>query len=222
MELNWPTAALVLGLAALAVFRAPLARLIERTVKVKDWLEAPKQPALPAPSADALPTRNPADEQKAVEELTQGFNSQLLLIQEEAIRSDLAKHGFIADGACEKVLLRHLAGTQIALQFERACSFIYQSQVLALRWLNSQSSGVTSAQVKVFYDQAAAKWPALYVGFEYRNWLVFLAAHGLITESDESIASADDSEPFGLTITVRGREFLAYLVSAGKSDPVVG
>ena len=112
MELNWPAVALVLGLSAILVFRQPLTRLLERTEKIKDWLVAPKQPQLPTAPDSALPTLDTKDEQRRIEELTEGFNSQLLLFQEESIRADLAKHGLQADSACERVLLRHLAGVQ--------------------------------------------------------------------------------------------------------------
>ena len=135
MHLNWPEVALLLGVVAVVVFRAPLSRLIERTEKVKDWLVAPKQPTVPASADLSLPTRSPSDEQKAIEKLTAGFNSQLLLMQENAVRAELAQHQLSAETATEKVLLRHLAGTQIALHFERTYAVIYRSQLQALRWL---------------------------------------------------------------------------------------
>ena len=142
MPLNWPEVALALGVIAILVFRVPLSRLIERTEKVKDWLVAPKQPSVPNTAHASLPTRSPSDEQKALEQLTTGFNNQLLLTQEEAVRADLARHQLRAETATEKVLLRHLAGTQIAPHFERTYAVIYRSQLQALRWLNAQPSGV--------------------------------------------------------------------------------
>jgi hypothetical protein len=85
--------------------------------------------------------------QPTLEELTSGFNSQLLLFQEEAIRADLTKHGLVAESATEKVLLRHRAGTQIVLHFERIYAVLYNSQLQALRWLNSQPADVTAIEV---------------------------------------------------------------------------
>src|SRR5687767_2955125 len=102
MELNWPAVVLVLGLAALGLFRAPLYRLVERTERIKDWLIAPKQPALPAPTDQGLPTRNPEEDQRALEELTKGFTNELILLQEESIRADLAKVKLTVETASEK------------------------------------------------------------------------------------------------------------------------
>lgn len=222
MELNWPAVGLILGLAFLALFRVPLVRLLERTERVKDWLVAPKQPALPVAADQLLPTRDAAADQKAIEALTQGFNSQLLLLQEDSIREDLKKHGLSADSACEKVLLRHLAGTQITLHFEKTYATIYLSQLQALRWLNAQSAGVTASHLKPFFDAAVKTWPMLYVNRDFISWVGFLAAQGLMTESPDSVASPEEAEPFGLAITVLGREFLVYLVNGGRSDPSVG
>lgn len=222
MSLNWPSVALVLGLVAILVFRRPLASLLERTEKVKDWLVAPKQPALPEATDQLLPTRNPTVDQHALEELTSGFNSQLLRLQEEAIRADLAKHGLVAENATEKVLLRHLAGTQIVLQFERIYAVLYNSQLQALRWLNSQATQATADELRAFYNRASAAWPAIYDKTDFRAWLGFLAHHGLITESEESRSAQPNADPFGLQITVLGREFLAFLVNAGRTDPQIG
>ena len=221
MSLDWPAVALILGILALFVFRAPLSRLLDRTEKVKDWLTAPKQPAVPA-APDRLPTRSESQEQKALEELTSGFNNRLLLMQEESIRVDLETHGLKAESACEKVLMKHLAGTQIALHFERVYAILYNSQLQALRWLNAQTAGVSSRALNPFYERAAVSWPAIYEAFTFRSWLGFLAAHGLIKESEESIAAGDQADPFGLEITVLGREFLAFLVNGGRADPPFG
>jgi hypothetical protein len=222
MELNWPAVGLVLGLTVLVMFRAPLTRLLERTEKVKDWLVAPKQPSVPAPADQNLPTHDAAADQKALEGLTEGFNSQVLLLQEESIREDLKKHGLSAESASEKVLLRHLAGTQVALHFEKAYANIYRSQLDALRWLNAQTEGVTAAKLRPFFDQAVKAWPLIYQTTDFRSWLGFLAARGLITESAESVAAGDQADPFGLEITVLGREFLGFLVNGGRTDPVLG
>lgn len=222
MELNWPAVVLVLGLASLVLFRGAFTRLIERTEKVKDWLHAPKQPSVPASTDQTLPTRDLIQEQRSLEVLTQDFNNQLLLIQEESIRTDLATHGFTADGACEKVLVKHLAATQIVLTFEKVYAVLYGSQLQALRWLNSQPAGVHADALKPFYEQAVNAWPAMYQNVDFRSWLSFLAGQGLITESEASSLTGDEEEAFGVTITVMGREFLAYLVNGGRADPWAG
>ena len=44
----------------------------------------------------------------------------------------------------------------------------------------------------------------------FERWLAFLRAYNLVTEREER-----------LVITVAGREFLKYLVAAGKGGPYV-
>lgn len=222
MELNWPTTALLLGLATLLLFRGALTRLLERTEKVKDWLVAPKQPTPAAPADDNLPTRDATSEQRALEELTRDFDNHLLVIQEESIKADLAKHSLSAESSCEKVLIRHLAGTQIALHFEKAYNGIFESQLRALRWLNSHSTGVSSETLRPFYDQAVRDWPVIYRHRDFKSWLGFMATYGLITESAEPKATSEEAEPFGLQISELGREFLAFLVRDGRADPPWG
>ena len=166
--------------------------------------------------------RNPAEEQRGLEELTKGFNNELLLIQEESIRVDLTNAKLAVETASEKVLLRHLAGTQILLAFSELYRIIYQSQLEALRWLNGQSAGVEGKALIPFYEEGKQKWPTLYTERDFRTWMGFLAARGLVRESDESAAAPDDAEPFGIQITIMGRQFLAYLVNSGRPDPVIG
>src|SRR4051812_2473071 len=108
MEMNWPAAALVLGLTAILAFRAQLAGLLDRTEKVKDWLVAPKQKA-----TNALTAAGSAETQKQVEALTAGFNNQLLASQEERIIAEVKTHAFQITTPLEGVLIKHLAGAQI-------------------------------------------------------------------------------------------------------------
>jgi len=223
MELNWPGTALILGAFALVVFRRPLTQLLERTEKVKDWIVAPAQPQQFSTTADeSLPARDAAQEHRVLEQLTREFDNQLLVLQEASIRDDLRGHGLTAEGACERVLVRHLAGTQILLHFERIYNDIFASQLKALRWLNAQSLAVHSENLRVFYQEAVEQWPTIYRGRDFRTWLGYLALRGLLKESEESADAGESEEPYGLEITVLGREFLAFLVRDGRADPIVG
>ena len=217
MEMNWPTAALVLGLAAILAFRAQLAALLDRTEKVKDWLVAPKQNA-----TNALSAAGSAETQKQVEALTAGFNNQLLASQEERIIADVQTHALQITTPLEGVLIKHLAGAQIVLHFERTYNTIYGSQVRALRWLNAAQRGVAASELKPFFDEAKQRFEALYSSYEFRQWLIYLATQGLIVDSEESRKTGPDEEPTDIQITVAGREFLKFLVDQGRVDPGFG
>lgn len=80
MDANWPTAALVLGLSSLFLFRRQLGALLDRTEKVKDWVVAPKQTT---DSKELGPQRE--EDQAAYERLTRGTDNQLLVLQDAEI-----------------------------------------------------------------------------------------------------------------------------------------
>lgn len=221
IDIGWPVVSLALGITVIGVFRKQLAALLDRTEKVKDWISAPKQPTLPPNAAEKPAVAVAADEQKRVDELTRGFDNELLLLQEDEIRADLSGHGFAAETGCEKVLVRHLAGAQIQLAFERLQSEIYGSQVRALRWLNGQPMGTNAYSLRPFYESAVAQFPLLYDDYGFESWLAFLAGRRLIVDAPRADDSqGEESVPIG--ITVFGRAFLGYLVSTGRADPYRG
>lgn len=217
MDLNWPTAALILALVCVLAFRHQLARLIDRIEGIKGWLSAPKQP-----TKVAAPAEHPPDANKQLEELTAGFQNQLVVQQEARIIADLDKHGLKVSSPAEKVLLKHLAGTQLVLYFERVHAEIYGSQVRFLRWLSGQTKDVALDALKPFYDQGAAAAPGHYKNVSLPDWGGFLFYRGLIDESPASAAAGPKADPFGLHITTMGREYLKYLVDAHKADPWFG
>ena len=217
MDLNWPTSGLLLGLTAILAFRPQLAALLDRTEKVKDWLVAPKQSA-----TNGLSAPGSAEAQKQIEALTAGFNNQLLYTQEERIVAEVKTHAFEVTTPLERALIKHLAGTQILLHFERTYTWIYGSQVRALRWLNAAKRGVTTAEVRPFFDEAKGRFESLYAVYDFKQWLRFLAIQGLVTESEESKNAGADAEPSDIQISLAGREFLKYLVDQGRADPWFG
>ena len=217
VELNWPVVALVIGIAALLLFRRPLAGLLERTEKIKDWLVAPRPQSLPNADEATDPKAVAIEQKRRIDALTEGFSSKLLLIREAAIVEDLQNHGLSVSTDTEKVLVKHLAGSQIVVGFERLFAVIYRSQVQALRWINGQPTGAARDDLEVLYERAKAQWPTMYEHYSLEQWTAFMVLQGLLTLEQ----SAED-EVVSLQITVFGREFLAFLVNDGRSDPSFG
>jgi hypothetical protein len=217
MNLDWPAVVLVLGGVFLLLFRKPIGQLLDRTEKVKDWLVAPKQGV-----ASVLPAPDPIEDQRRVEQLTKSFNNQLLLAQEESIAEDLEKARLTIHSATEKVLLRHLAATQIVLHFERLSGTIFRSQVQALRWLNGLNTPANAQALRRFYNVAGPELAILSPATTFEDWMMFLANQSLLTGPGESEPQAAVSDTSEYQITILGREYLKYLVETGRPDPAIG
>ena len=62
------------------------------------------------------------------------------------------------------------------------------------------------AEVKVFYDKAAAEYAGTYVNYSFEQWMGFMKSQTLIIW-----------HPTGMVeITVQGRDFLRYLTHWGR------
>lgn len=107
--LAWPGVVTAIGITVLIMFRAQVRQVLGRTQSVgKGWLVAapPEQQSLkPAPSAE-------------ISEYLDSFSGEIMRLQEKSIRDDLALRKMDGHPDVEKVLLRTLAVTQIALLFE--------------------------------------------------------------------------------------------------------
>ena len=136
------------------------------------------------------------------------FDSIILLDYEERIKKDLENRR-IDDKKAIEILCRHLAGTQIALNFEQIYSTIWGSQINLLKYLNSRvPTGDTADNLKViFYETAAIIHPLIYAGYPFENYLYFLRSRTLIMEENGIY-----------NITNLGRDFLVYMMQTGKSE----
>jgi hypothetical protein len=83
-------------------------------------------------------------------------------------------------------------------------NWIFRSQLELLQELNTRAMTLTEA--KPFFDAAAAANPKLYKGSTFEIWLSFLKNHEVVLQ-DGNV----------LQITVKGKDFLKYLVLQGKS-----
>lgn len=88
--------------------------------------------------------------------------------------------------------------------------------------MNAQPDGVDAAALRPFFQQGVQTWPTIHGEGDFRSWLRFMGSNALITESEASAQVSNTAEPFGIVITVLGREFLAFLVTGGRADPSVG
>jgi hypothetical protein len=75
---------------------------------------------------------------------------------------------------------------------------------LALMEINRRIMPI--AEVKAFYDKAAAEYPNRYTNYSFEQWMEFLKSNTLLIW-----------HPTGMVeITVQGRDFLRYLAHWGR------
>lgn len=101
----------------------------------------------------------------------------------------------VADGCPFRVL-------SVCDAFEWEYAVLWETQAPALRFIAAAGKkGVTKTQLFVFYKRAAAKFPELYEGTSFQQWLGFLAEAELIQIIETRI-----------NITPQGLAFLRYRV----------
>lgn len=194
----WPLVVFLLGVIGMFFFKRPIQRLIDRAEKVgKGGIQA-----------RALPEQATEPKSSGVEDfLKKVYDNQLLREAEEGIRTHLESLKPVNVEERERFLLRNFAATVILRAFDRIYYDIYGSQLAALQFLNDfRGAQVTLENLRPFFEEACKKHPELYINDRFERWLGFISTAGLV-RLDNNIFS----------ITVRGKEFLKYLVDQGRT-----
>jgi hypothetical protein len=195
--LAWPAVGLILGIIALFMFKKPLTRLLDRTEKVT-------KEGLQARTAQEQQSDKPISR---VDEFLKVHENQLLIETESNLKSNLDALHPRGPEEREKFLLRNFAALLIAQSFDKAYYLIYGSQLAALRYLNdNRSSALTTDHLRPFYDEGARKFQDIYAHYSFESWLSFLVAINLVQRNVNDVG-----------LTIRGKEFLKYLIDQGYS-----
>ena len=104
----------------------------------------------------------------------------------------------------ETFLLKMLGIGVVSYVYDLIWYVIFRSQLLLLYDLNTKL--LTVDQAKWYFDAAAQQYSTEYNGITFEAWLMFLQGQLLVTQSGVNLA-----------ITVRGRDFLKYLVHWARS-----
>ena len=187
----------VLGIAFFIIFYKPICRLIDRIRSIsKTGITTDTN------QREAVRERDPRAEAEA---LMRELDNQLIREVETAITDDLRRRNLLgAEGV--PVLVRYLAGMQIAFSFEETYGLIWGSQINLLHYLNTQAIGLPREAIRPFYSLADAQYPEIYKGYPFEAWLGFMLNRLLIREDNGQ-----------LRVTIRGREFLTFLTRLGRS-----
>ena len=146
-----------------------------------------------------------------VQELLDRIGNSIVISDiETSIKEELASKKLEIDGDTSKVLLRHLAGTQLLLQFEKIHSVIFGSQLYLLKSLNKSipDGGIPEFEVFAHFEKVKQKYSDSYANWDSEQYLGFLYAHVLIIKAESDI----------IKITNMGVEYLTWITRNGLSE----
>ena len=192
----WPIATIILVVFFILLFKKPIARLIDRTERV---------------SKHGIQTGSTQEQQNKkavskVDEFLKLHDNQLLIEMEERIQTHLNSLHPQDAAEREKFLTRNFFALVITWSFDRTYDMIYGSQINALSYLNdNRNSAITIEHIRPFYNEAVSKFPMFYSNYTLEGWLGFLVSSILLQRNGNDIG-----------ITIRGKEFLKYLVEQGR------
>lgn len=197
-HIAWPAIVLIIALTSIFLFRREVSGLIGRIRSIS-------KEGITTSAAEQI-HKAAIEKPSSSDELMRAFDRISLRQQEDLIKRDLTDKGLENNSEAAKVLIRHLAATQLALFFERVNAIIWGSQINILQHLNAKVEGDTRDAVKSYYDIAATIHPDLFQAYSFENYLNFLIGYGLITESTSR-----------LYITQLGQDFLIFIAETRRT-----
>lgn len=106
----------------------------------------------------------------------------------------------------EAFYLKVISTGLVAIIHDQTWWPIFRSQLLALLELNKKRGMLPAAEMKKFYDAAAAEYPKDYADDTFDRWLGFLQSQKLLLRHPSEMVE----------ITQRGKDFLKYLLHWGR------
>ena len=89
------------------------------------------------------------------------------------------------------------AAFSVAQAFDRDCAIIWSTQVSALQLIdNAGRKGVPVKRLYPFYMRGVRRYPELYEGSSFGNWLEFLEREKLVTRSGLQVLITRDGHKF--------------------------
>jgi hypothetical protein len=197
-NLIWPAVALILGLAALLLFRPAINKKIAgitHATKNSVSFERPQDggsddqpPLLPFEETMKLPISTTAiDREKIVEDKFKSIN-----------------FGTEADKTAAAIRL--FAITKIELEFSNIAHEIFGSQLNLLIKISGTRSGVAKQESIDLFEQAQNNFPDFHTNRSFDEWFSFFVKHNLIAFNEERI-----------DITTYGKDFLKHLVDTRQN-----
>lgn len=201
----WPVIVLLLVAVFLLLFRPQIGRLIDRMSSVKLPGFQAEGPDQAKAEQQSLP---PSHAMVGVEERlgTPHLDDVLSPIEKETARQIEASVRDPNDRL--PWALRLYSNARIHHEHEISRRLIFGSQLRALRQISQYGGSVSMSEIKAMYREAKAAKIEQYENFSFEQWRDFLPSRGLLAVEAERV-----------TITLLGRNFLAYLAAQGITDP---
>lgn len=196
---GWPHVSLIFALIFIFVFKKAIREFIGKIKSVgKEGLKT-----------ESSQTAEVEEKRKqAVEELMKFGDSKVTNELESYIFKDLNQRELDTDSDTVKVLVRHLAATQLALDFEQIYNIIFGSQIFLLRKLNEAAgTGLNIDTIKTHFEHVQGLFDEQLNNWTLEQYLSFLFGRTLITVKDNSYH-----------ITIKGVDFLIWLTKTARSE----
>ena len=200
--LIWPAVALILGFAAMLLFKPAINRKIAGITKAsKDSVSFERPQEGGEPQSALLP----------FVQLMKEPISPSALSREQPINNQLQSFGLQTDIEKIVVLVRVLASTRVELEFNNIAHTIFGSQVVLLINISGTSYGVTHKNAEAVFNQAKKTYPDLHENKTIQEWLTYLVNSSLISIDGDRI-----------DITQYGKDFLKHLVDTRQAHQRYG
>lgn len=192
--LAWPVVGLVLGLVAIAAFRGPLVRKIDRISRATRDGVSFERPQDPEP---------PKNETHSFAEIMNLPISATVLSREKAVGDQLSALSLKTDAERISVLRRVVASVNVDLEFTRISHIIFGSQLTFLVQLAGTREGLRISDATSAFQAATEQYPDIYKERTIDQWMGYLETAGLIQREADKI-----------DITQYGTDFLKFLIDA--------
>ncbi len=198
--MGWPHFAFLFVVFFMLLFRKPLIGLISRITSIdKSGIKASQTPE----------AQREKQKKESVQQLLLAVGDSIVLRDIEGrIRADLKKKGLETEGDTIKVLIKHLAGTRMFLEFEQLHNLIFGSQIILLKKLNEVGEqGKPSEFVAKHFENVKGLFPKQLGNWSLEQYLGFLVGRSLIATKGNITH-----------ITNLGVEYLIWMVRNGKGE----
>ena len=174
----WPHVSLIFSLIFIIVFYRPIREFIGKIKSVgKEGLKTESTQLVQVEEK----------RKQAVEDLMKFGDSNVTMELENFIRQDLIQRGLDTDSDTVKVLIRYLAATQLALDFEQTYNVIFGSQIFLLRKLNEVAgNGLDYDFMKNHFEHVQDSYQEQLSSWTLDQYLDFLFGRTLITAKDNN------------------------------------
>jgi hypothetical protein len=198
--IGWPHLAFLFAVFFVLLFRKPLFGLISRITSIdKSGIKASHTPE----------AQREKQKKESVQQLLLAIGDSIVLQDIEGrIRADLKEKGLETDGDTIKVLIKHLAGTRVLLEFEQTHNLIFGSQIFLLKKLNEVAGqGKPVEFVSNHFEHVKGLFPRQLGDWSLEQYVAFLIGRSLIT-----------TEGNIFHITNLGVEYLTWMIRNGKRE----